>query len=147
MSDTLRNAEPMVRTCKQSARPFTGLTLRDDAEAGGKGANLGELVAAGLPVPDGFVLLRHAYVASMRAGGVDADLAALHGEALALADDDESGLRRRCQRMAELVRKAGMTPDVRDALLAEYRSLAMTPWSRCARQRRGRTAPTPRSRA
>lgn len=112
MSDTLRIAVP-----------FAELTLRDDVEAGGKGANLGELVAAGLPVPDGFVVPRQAYVASMRAGGVDADLAVLHAEALALAADDEPGLRRRCQRMAELVRKAGMTPEVRDAVLAAYRAL------------------------
>ncbi|GAA5120848.1 phosphoenolpyruvate synthase [Haloechinothrix salitolerans] len=113
----------MVRTCKQSSRPFAELTLRDDAEAGGKGANLGELIAAGLPVPDGFVVLRQAYVESMRAGGVAADLAALHAEALALAASDEHGLRRRCQRMAELVRKSGMTPEVRDALLLEYNAL------------------------
>jgi len=103
--------------------PFAELRLRDDAEAGGKGANLGELVAAGLPVPGGFVVLRQAYLASMRAGGVEADIAALHGEAVALATDDEAGLRRRCQRMAELVRKAGMTPEVRAALLGAYRAL------------------------
>lgn len=34
------------------------LRLRDAEEAGGKGANMGESVAAGLPVPPGFVLMR-----------------------------------------------------------------------------------------
>src|SRR6185312_13637755 len=35
---------------------------RDDIEqAGGKGANLGELTRAGLPVPPGFVILTDAY--------------------------------------------------------------------------------------
>lgn len=45
------------------------LRLDDAEEAGGKGANMGELVAAGLPVPPGFVLMRSSYLASMRAAG------------------------------------------------------------------------------
>ncbi len=47
------------------------LRLRDAEEAGGKGANMGELVAAGLPVPPGFVLMRSSHLALMRAGGID----------------------------------------------------------------------------
>ena len=46
--------------------------ITDAEEAGGKGANMGELVAAKLPVPPGLVLLRASYQKSMRAGGVDA---------------------------------------------------------------------------
>lgn len=41
------------------------------ALAGGKGANLGELVQAGLPVPDGFVLTIRAYALAAAAAGVD----------------------------------------------------------------------------
>ncbi|WP_167486270.1 PEP/pyruvate-binding domain-containing protein [Nocardia terpenica] len=37
------------------------LRLDDADRAGGKGTNLGELVAAKLPVPPGFVLLRDCY--------------------------------------------------------------------------------------
>jgi rifampicin phosphotransferase len=40
---------------------------RDDvASAGGKGANLGELLRAGLPVPDGFVITTAAYAAAVQ---------------------------------------------------------------------------------
>ena len=39
--------------------------------AGGKGANLGELIAAGFAVPDGFVLTTAAYNAAARAAKVD----------------------------------------------------------------------------
>ncbi len=63
------------------------LRLSDSGEAGGKGAKMGELVAAGLPVPPAFVLLRSSYQSAMRAGGVDAELAALHREALTKIDD------------------------------------------------------------
>ncbi|MFL5669077.1 MAG: PEP/pyruvate-binding domain-containing protein, partial [Chloroflexota bacterium] len=43
----------------------------DTETAGGKGANLGELIAAGFPVPDGFVLTTVAYDAAARAAEVD----------------------------------------------------------------------------
>lgn len=68
-------------------RPLADLRATDTAFAGGKGANLGELTAAGLPVPDGFVIgapacpagpaaspsgdLRDAIMASYRAMGED----------------------------------------------------------------------------
>ncbi len=48
------------------AADFSTLRLSHAEEAGGKGANLGELVAAGLPVPRGFVLLQNSYRTSMR---------------------------------------------------------------------------------
>jgi rifampicin phosphotransferase len=38
--------------------------------AGGKGANLGELTRAGLPVPNGFVLTTDAYRAFLDAAGI-----------------------------------------------------------------------------
>ena len=46
-----------------AVRPFSQLARGDVAYAGGKGANLGELVRAGLPVPDGFVVGAPAYAA------------------------------------------------------------------------------------
>jgi pyruvate, water dikinase len=63
------------------------LRLSDAEEAGGKGANMGELVAASLSVPPGFVLMRSSYLASMQAGGVDVELAALHRETLTQVDN------------------------------------------------------------
>ena len=48
---------------------IAGLGMADAEEAGGKGANMGEMVAAGLPVPPGFVVLRDSYLASMRGRG------------------------------------------------------------------------------
>lgn len=41
--------------------PLVDLGRNDLADAGGKGANLGELVRAGLPVPEGFVVTTDAY--------------------------------------------------------------------------------------
>ena len=46
------------------------------AEAGGKGANLGEMVRAGLPVPPGFVVTVAAYRAHLAATGLQERIAA-----------------------------------------------------------------------
>ena len=57
-------------------RRFTELT-RDDVEfAGGKGANLGELTQAGVPVPPGFVVGAPAYAAFCDAGDLRTRFAA-----------------------------------------------------------------------
>jgi rifampicin phosphotransferase len=52
-------------------RRIDELSAADVDAAGGKGANLGELVRAGLPVPDGFVLTTEAYALAAAAAGVD----------------------------------------------------------------------------
>ncbi|MBI2700645.1 MAG: phosphoenolpyruvate synthase [Mycobacterium sp.] len=101
---------------------ISALRLTDAEEAGGKGANMGELVAAGLPVPPGFVLLRGGYQAAMRAGGVAAELAALHREALSEVDNS-ARLGELCQRMQALVSKAGVSDDVRAQALESYAKL------------------------
>lgn len=103
-------------------RDIASLRIGDADDAGGKGANLGELVAAGLPVPGGFVLMRAGYLDSMVAGGVDADLAALHSEALTRVGD-AARLDELCHRMRALVAKAGVDDVVRDQVVTAYRPL------------------------
>src|SRR5262245_22485222 len=102
-------------------RDFTQVRITDAEEAGGKGANLGELVAAELPVPPGFVVLRDAYLDSMERAGVRAELAAAHAEAMSLVDEDQ--LAAASERMRELVVKAGMSPQAREKVLAAYQNL------------------------
>ena len=50
--------------------PLSALGAGDIAVAGGKGANLGELIRAGFPVPDGFVITTEAYAEAARAADV-----------------------------------------------------------------------------
>ncbi|MGV0849860.1 phosphoenolpyruvate synthase [Mycolicibacterium phlei] len=98
------------------------LRISDAEQAGGKGANMGELVAAGLPVPPGFVLLRDCYLDSMRAAGVDVEVADLHTEALR-AVDDPVRLGELSTRLQGLVQKAGLSDEVRAAVLSAYHAL------------------------
>lgn len=59
--------------------PLGELSSRDGPIAGGKGANLGELIRAGFPVPDGFLITTAAY--RLAASGIDSrDGAALGDE-------------------------------------------------------------------
>ena len=51
-------------------RPLKELSKSDAAIAGGKGANLGEMLKLGLPVPPGFCLTVDTYVEHMRAIGL-----------------------------------------------------------------------------
>ncbi|MDG5816311.1 PEP/pyruvate-binding domain-containing protein [Chitinispirillales bacterium ANBcel5] len=53
----------------------------DLAVVGGKGANLGEMIEAGLPVPGGFVLLTNAYREFVKINGLDEKITALLSEA------------------------------------------------------------------
>ena len=61
---------------------IAGLGMADAEEAGGKGANMGEMVAAGLPVPPGFVVLRDSYLESIAVAGVADELNTAHREAM-----------------------------------------------------------------
>jgi pyruvate,water dikinase len=106
----------------QYLRDISTLRIADAEEAGGKGANMGELVAADLPVPPGFVLLRDCYLHSMRCGGVDKDLAAMHAEALSSVSDS-TRLSDLCQQMQALVHKAGVAETVRELILDGYHAL------------------------
>src|SRR6478609_5905339 len=61
----------MTVTEQQTAvQPFTQLSRADVPFAGGKGANLGEMTRAGLPVPPGFVVGAPAYASFCAESGV-----------------------------------------------------------------------------
>ncbi|MDE3070890.1 MAG: phosphoenolpyruvate synthase, partial [Acidobacteriota bacterium] len=70
-------SEPGSQIVRDAVRSFAELRVGDVAYAGGKGANLGELTAAGLPVPPGFVVGAPAYAAYCEQTGLRARLAAL----------------------------------------------------------------------
>ncbi len=69
--------------------PLRAFSRHDLALAGGKGANLGELVRNGFPVPDGFVVTTDAYAAVVADGRLDARIT----ERLASGDADGSAMR------------------------------------------------------
>ena len=110
MADTL--------TARPTKRLVTRLNTvgRDDlALAGGKGANLGELIQGGFPVPDGFVVSTEAYAAVVEGGG----LAAVIADGLT-ADDGGAAIR---AAFADVVIPDGLVT----AILEAYRDLGGGP--------------------
>ena len=96
--------------------PLHELGRRDLAVAGGKGANLGELVRAGFPVPAGFVVTTAAYdrfVADNRLGETIAR---------ALREERSSGAAIR-----DAFAGAPIPPEVRRDILAAYHRLGQGP--------------------
>lgn len=103
---------------------FEDLGRADTASAGGKGANLGELARAGLPVPPGFVVTAAGYLQAMEEGGVRDELRALFDQARDHIDDPElAELAELAERLRHLIRKAGIPPEVAQAVLDAYHQL------------------------
>lgn len=99
---------------------FRDLRATDVGVAGGKGANLGELTAAGLPVPPGFVVTADAYLDAMERAGVRAELV----ETLAATDvDDGAALAAGAGRLRDLVRKAPVPDELLHELLDAYHEI------------------------
>ena len=103
------------------------IRLVDADRAGGKGANLGEMVAAKLAVPPGFVILRSTYETAVVDGPHGPQLDTLHAEALrCAAPGGESGrqqLEQLCSRMRELVQDIRLEGAVAAAIIDEYHRL------------------------
>jgi pyruvate, water dikinase len=94
--------------------------LDDEPTVGGKAANLGELIRAGLPVPDGFVVTSLGFLAAMDAAGVRQQLQ----DGVAAVDvDDDRRLEAEAHRLQMLVHQAGMPAALRGAVLEAYDEL------------------------
>lgn len=100
------------------------------AEVGGKAANLGELLAAGFPVPSGFCLTTAAYRHSLASTGLEDVLEALDAAAKSMSGQQSmSGQRATAElnslaaRARSLIREAGIPPDVVAELRSSYLAL------------------------
>lgn len=101
---------------------FGELRRCDTGQAGGKGANLGELTSAGLPVPPGFVVTAAGYLAAMEEGGVRDELGAVFAEACRRVDEP-AALAEASERLRALVRKAHVPDRVAEEILDAYHRL------------------------
>ncbi|WP_448004775.1 phosphoenolpyruvate synthase [Agromyces bauzanensis] len=101
---------------------FEELHLGDAPSVGGKGANLGEMTSAGLPIPPGFVVTAEAYLEAIDHAGIRQRLLEGFREAAAAADDPAK-LASSAAALREAVRGVPIPDDVRAAILAEYHRL------------------------
>jgi pyruvate, water dikinase len=107
-------------TVSEAVRGFEGLSRADTEIAGGKGANLGELTRAGLPVPPGFVVCAPAYAEFCDAG----ELRDWIGERLARVDvEDTDELDRATAEVRAKMDAEPLPPALGDAIRDAYEGL------------------------
>jgi pyruvate,water dikinase len=91
----------------------------DIDSVGGKGASLGEMTAAGLPVPPGFVVTAETYRSFIEETGIAEELF----EAVEVDADDSTALADAEARAEELILGTEMPADLREDVLAAYADL------------------------
>lgn len=106
--------------------PFAQLGKNDILTAGGKGANLGEMTAAGFPIPPGFVLSTAAYGAFVSENRLQAQIVELASQA---SVDDPQSSELASAAIQKLFIAAGMPEDVRVDVLSAYAELNAQPAS------------------
>ncbi len=112
-----------TRISVDAVRPFGRLGREDTMYAGGKGANLGELTSAGLPVPDGFVVGAPAYAAFCEQTGLRERLAELLD---GVNVEDTAALQAASAAAQGLFDDTAMPPAIEDEIRAAYERLAGT---------------------
>lgn len=117
---TLPMAEEPARGGGSLIRWFAELSRQDTPYVGGKGANLGEMTSAGLPVPSGFVITVTASRRFYEASGLAREIT---GRIARLELDDPDRLRTAAEEIQTLIRQAAVPEDVRDAVLRAYEEL------------------------
>jgi pyruvate,water dikinase len=107
-------------TDDQFVRDFQSLRREDTPVAGGKGANLGELTAAGLPVPPGFVITGQAYLHALDVAGCRQRLLDIvtHTDL-----DDSSAVKLASDEIRATVRRAGLPEEVRAPVMQSFQNL------------------------
>ncbi|ELY60234.1 phosphoenolpyruvate synthase [Natronococcus amylolyticus DSM 10524] len=95
------------------------ISAGDLEKVGGKGASLGELTGAGLPVPPGFVVTADTYRSFIENANIDEELF----EVVDVDVDDSSALAAAAERAQELILETPFPEDVRDEILEAYRQV------------------------
>src|ERR687890_1378327 len=99
---------------------FDEIGKQDIALVGGKGANLGELSRAGLPVPPGYVVTTRAYDAFVEVSGIKGEVVALASVPQA---EDPAGFEEVAEGIRALFSGGKVPQEMADEILAAYQEL------------------------
>lgn len=101
-------------------KTFKQLTKNDVGLAGGKGASLGEMTKAGMPVPPGFVVLASAFDRFL----AETDLAVeIEATLKKVNHQDINSVDRAANEIRAMILKAKMPKDIAAEIMSEYRKL------------------------
>lgn len=100
--------------------PFGELSAKDAAIAGGKGASLGEMTQAGIPVPPGFVILSSSFEKFIEetklAAEIEAVLDSVHHEEIHTVESAS-------EKIQALILAAQMPKDIEKAIAVAFKKL------------------------
>ncbi|TSC95915.1 MAG: Phosphoenolpyruvate synthase, partial [Candidatus Berkelbacteria bacterium Licking1014_2] len=99
---------------------FEEIGKKDLSEVGGKGANLGELIKAGLPVPNGFVVTAKAYFDFLKQAGLAAKIKTLVAN---LNPEDNKKLNQISQTIQTAILSGKMPDLIAKEVMAAYEKL------------------------
>lgn len=101
-------------------KPFTQLGKNDAGIAGGKGASLGEMTQAGIPVPPGFVVLAGAFNQFLKETDINVEIdAILHDVNI----DEVHTVEKASKQVQSLILQADMPKDVADLVMQSFNEL------------------------
>lgn len=96
------------------------ITRKDFSSAGGKGANLGEMMKAGLPVPDGFVVLTAGYRDFVEANALQKEIDKMVKN---LRADDMKALQEASETISELFEQNPIPDEISSEITSLYNQL------------------------
>lgn len=100
--------------------PFSKISSHDVALAGGKGASLGEMTRAKIPVPPGFVVLAQSYQDFVKANNLEMEILS---QLKNVNPDDMNSVDRASNVIYDIIRDTPMSADLEKEVLAEFSRL------------------------
>jgi pyruvate, water dikinase len=99
---------------------FKELSKKNLAEAGGKGANLGEMLQNGFPIPNGFVVTAGSYYKHLEANNLREPITRILGK---LDVNDNDALMKASEEIKEMIVRGTMPVDVQEDIITSYKKL------------------------
>lgn len=99
------------------------LGKQDIARAGGKGANLGEMLRAGIPVPSGFVITAQAYRSFIEKTGIKEKIHQIINEKIRNVDDPRE-YEEASREIRSIIESVTMPREIEEAIRQSYRELS-----------------------
>jgi len=109
-----------IRIIMELLRDFKKISKSDISIAGGKGASLGEMTQAGIPVPPGFVVLSSAFEKFLENSDLNVEIdSILH----AVNHKEMSTVENASEKIKDLILKAKMPQDIKEEIKEEFKKL------------------------
>ncbi len=102
---------------------FEEITKDDVARAGGKGANLGEMLRAGIPVPPGFVVTAQTYQYYLEKTGIADKIYSIIKEKVK-DPNDPRGYEEASHEIRKLIESTPIPEEIKEAIVKSYRELS-----------------------